>query len=121
MLHAPAHAAQARRLGVPDGDDEVRPDEYVQLAELHLLRGVEVAGGSQHDEQGVAVALELRALMAGQRILDGQLVQAELGGDLAHLHLAGPVQADPAHAVAIAHEPERLGQGVRGVGADTVT
>ena len=51
-------------LGVPDGDDVVGADEDVHLAELDRLGVVEVARGLQHEERHVAVALELRALMA---------------------------------------------------------
>ena len=65
-------AAQVGRLGVPDGDDEVRADEHVQLAELDLLHIVEVAGRAQHREQGVAVPLQLGPLMRGDRVLNGQ-------------------------------------------------
>ena len=64
---------------------EVRADEDVDLAELDLLDVVEVAGGAQHDEQGVAVALQLRPLVGDDGVLDRQLVQPELLGDGAEL------------------------------------
>ena len=53
-------------------------DEHVDLAELDLLDVVDVAGGSEHDEQGVVVAFELGALMGDDRVLDGQRVEPEL-------------------------------------------
>ena len=80
-----------------DGEHEVRADEDVHLAELDLLDVVEVAGGAQHDEQRVAVALQLRPLVGDDRVLDGELVQAELLGDGQQLRLGRPVQADPGH------------------------
>jgi hypothetical protein len=63
---------------VPHSDDEVRADEHVQLAELDLLDLVEVAGGVQHQEQGVVVALELGALVGNDGVLDDELVELEL-------------------------------------------
>lgn len=63
-----------------DRDQEVAADEDVQLAEVDLLLGVEVAGGAQDDEERLAVALQLGALMGLQCVLDGQLVQVELRG-----------------------------------------
>jgi hypothetical protein len=57
----------------------------VQLAELHLLDVVEVAGGAEYDEQRVAVVLDLRPLMGVDGVLDGELVQVELGGVLGEL------------------------------------
>ena len=86
---------------MPDRDDEVRADEEVDLAELDLLDGVDVARGPQHDEQGVAVALELRALVGDDRVLDGQLVQLELVGQRGQLVLVGAVQPDPGHGVVV--------------------
>lgn len=47
------------------------------LAEQDLLALVDVARGPQHDEESVAVPLELRPLMRLHRILDGELVQVE--------------------------------------------
>ena len=58
------------------GDDEVRPDEEVHLAELDLLGLVEVARRPQHDEERLPVALELGPLV-GDRVLDGELVEVE--------------------------------------------
>jgi hypothetical protein len=60
---------------VTDGDDEVGADEQVQLPELDLLGLVEVPRRAQVDEEDVAVAFELRALMSLQGVLDGQRVQ----------------------------------------------
>lgn len=95
-----------------DRDQEVRADEDVKLAELDLLRGVEVARRAQDDEEGVAVALQLGALVGLEGVLDGELVEVELGGQGVELGLGGAVQADPGHAVGlVAQPPERLRQG----------
>ncbi len=59
---------------MPDGDGEVRSDEHVDFPELDLLRRVEVAGGSQHNELDVAVAFQFRPLVAGERVLDREVV-----------------------------------------------
>ena len=48
------------------------------LADLDHLVVVDVAGGLQHEEERVAVHLELRALVRLDRVLDRQRVEAEL-------------------------------------------
>jgi hypothetical protein len=98
-LHPPPDRGQVRRLAVPDGDDEVRAGEDVQLAERDLLRRVDVAGRPQHAEERVAVALQLRPLVRGDRVLHGQLVQLELGGDRGEVHRVRPVEPDPGHPI----------------------
>ena len=94
---------------MPDRHHEVRAGEYVQLAELDLLGLVEVAGRPQHGEQGVAVALQLGALVRRDRVLHGQRVQAELRRRPPRSPSSvGPVQADPGHAAV-------FGQGLEGL------
>ena len=68
---------------------KLRADEDVHLAELDRLRLVEVPGRAQDAEQRVAVALELRALMGVDRVLDGELVQVELARDRGELLRVG--------------------------------
>ncbi len=90
------------------------PDEQVHLAELDLLDVVEVARCPEHDEQGLAVALELGPLVGDDRVLDGQLVQPELLGDGQQLALGRPEEADPGHrSRAIAQLAHGFGHGVR--------
>lgn len=83
----------------------------MELAELDLLLGVEVAGGAQDDEEGVAVALQLGALVGLKGVLDGEFVEVELRCQGVEFGLGGAVQADPRHAVGLfAQLPEGLGQ-----------
>jgi hypothetical protein len=89
---------------VSDGDDEVRPGEDVQLAELHALLGVEVTGGAEDREEQAVVALELGALVCLDGVLDGELVEGELGSDRVQLLRRRAVEPDPAHAVLIAEQ-----------------
>ena len=110
-LEAVAHRREVGVLGVADRDDVVGADEDVHLAELDRLGLVQVAGGLQHQERHVAVALELRALMALERVLDGERVQVEHLRDLAHLVGVGPVQPHPGHAAVGARLGEHLGGG----------
>ena len=67
------------------------------LAELdlavHFLRGV------QDDEQRIAVDLDLRALVRVVRVLDREVVQAELLLQLLEQRLVGLVQSDPDEGV----------------------
>ena len=44
-LQSVAHRPELRRLAVPNGHDEARTDEHVDLAEFDLLDIVQVAGG----------------------------------------------------------------------------
>jgi len=57
-----------------DGDHEVLAEKRQDLAQLNDLVGVHVASRLQHHEEGVAVDLELRALVGVDRVLHGQLV-----------------------------------------------
>ncbi len=82
-------------LAMAHGDDEVRVDEDQQLADLDHLVGVDVAGGLDDDQQGVAVELDLRPLMSVDRILDRELVQVELRRDLLELGGVGLEDAEP--------------------------
>jgi hypothetical protein len=84
----------------------------VHLAELHDLDGVDVACRSQHHEQDVAVALQLRSLVGVDGVLDGQAVQAELLGDGLDLLLARAQEADPAEAASPVGAPAELLEGV---------
>jgi hypothetical protein len=90
------------RLPVPDGDDEPVADEEEDLAELDLA--ALPAGRLEHEEERVAVELELRPLVRLDRVLDGQLVQVELAPDRVELARARLVEPDPDECVG----PERL-------------
>ena len=60
-----------------DRHDIALADKNVRLAELQADAARQELCGSQHDEQPAFVQLQLRALMRGQGIFDGQIVQAE--------------------------------------------
>ena len=94
-LEPPTHRPQLRRVAVAHGDDELRADEDLDLAEHDRLRLVHVAGRSQDDEERVPVALELRALMRLDCVLDRELVQVELARHRGELLLARLVEAQP--------------------------
>ena len=101
------HGGEVRRPAVAHGQHEVRAEEDVDLAELDLLHVVEVGRGAEHDEQRVAVALELRPLVRDDRVLDGELVQPELLGDRHELGGGRPEQADPGHRALLLAQPLR--------------
>jgi hypothetical protein len=101
----------ARQVGGPvvaHRDDEVGPREDVQLAELDGLGLVDVAGGAQHAEQGLAVPLQLRPLVRVDGVLDRQLVKPELVGQARELLLGGGDEPDPRDA---ARAPARVAEG----------
>ena len=119
-LQPGAHLAEVGLRGVPHRDDEVGPEEQVDLADLDLFVVVDVAGRPQHDEQHVAVLLQLRALVGVDRVLDREGVQAELLRDRPDLRLVGAQHADPAEAVAARRAGvQRLEGLVEGVGHDS--
>ena len=113
-LEAVADAGEVGRLAVTDGDHEVRAREHVDLAELDGLGLVEVPGRAQHEEEHVAVALELGSLVGLDRVLHRELVQVELRGDGGELGRVGPVEPDPRDPVAVAARRVELGQRLGG-------
>ena len=78
---------QLRALAVPDGHDEVRADEHVDLAGLDGVLGVDVPERLEHQEQRVLVALQLGPLVGVDRVLDGEVVQPEGDRHVLQLHL----------------------------------
>ncbi len=58
-------------------------------------------GGAERDEERVAVALQLGPLVGQVGVLDGQVVQPELGLHLLEQRLVGLVEADPDEAVVL--------------------
>lgn len=72
------------------------------LAELHGFRLVHVAGGPEHHEERLAVALDLGPLVGFDGVLDGERVQPELTSDRVELFLARLLEADPGHSASFA-------------------
>ena len=99
LLEPPPHRPQLWRVAVAHGDDELRADEDRDLPEHDRLRLVDVAGRPQDEEQAVAVALELRALVRLDCVLDSELVEVELARDRGELLLARLVEAEPGDGV----------------------
>jgi hypothetical protein len=64
---------------------------------------VEVAGGVGAEEQVGGIVVELGALGLVQGVLDGQLVQPELGVDHVEVAWRGSAQVQPNHRRRIAH------------------
>ena len=87
---------QLRGLAVPDGDHEAFIDEEQDLAQLDDLDRIDVAGGLEHDEEGVVVDVELGPLVGVDGVLDRQLVEIELLGTASNSSSVGsysPIQA----------------------------
>ncbi len=68
---------QLTTFAVPDGDDVPIADEDTELPGLDRVALVDVPEGAQYDDDRVAEALDLGALVGLERILDGELVQVE--------------------------------------------
>ncbi len=98
LLHASPHRRQIGGRAMADRDHEVRADEDVEFAEVDLLGRVQVTGRAQDDEERVAVAFQLGALVCLHRVLDRERVQVELGGQREKFGLGRAGQPDPCHA-----------------------
>src|SRR3712207_2486639 len=96
-----AYPAQVRRLAVAHAHHKVFSHKEVDLAELDPLLLVQVTGRLEHEEERIAVALQLGPLVGVRRILDRQPVQAELPGDGGELLFRRPVEADPSHTAPV--------------------
>ena len=70
----------------------------MKLAELDFFPRIHIAGGPQHDEQGLAVPLELRTLVTLERIFDGERMQPELLGNRVELLGTRAIEPDPGHS-----------------------
>ena len=110
-----ARTSVSRDGALCDVQHGVRCHEDLDLAELDLFDVGEVLGGLQHEEQRVAVALQLRALVRIERVLDDEVVQVDVQADLLELGLRRLEQAGPAERVVTAAlapvggvEPTRL-------------
>jgi hypothetical protein len=85
-------------VAVAHGDDERRVDEQHDLPAADDLLVVDVAHRLQHDEQRLAVDLELGALVRLYGVLDGKLVEVELAADRVELLGRRLVHAEPDEA-----------------------
>jgi hypothetical protein len=63
---------------MPDGDDEVLPQEHHDLAHLDGGDVLEVVQRLEHDEDGVVITFELGTLVSVDGVLHGQRVQLSL-------------------------------------------
>ena len=97
-LEQPADLREVAAGAVAHGDDGRLVDEQHHLAELEDLVAVDVAGGLEHDEDGVAVAVELGALVGMEGVLDGEGMEVPELGHLVELGLRRVGEADPREA-----------------------
>src|SRR5919107_2737027 len=114
-----AYPAQVRRLTVAHAHHEVFSHKEVDFAELDPLLLVQVTGRLEHEEERIAVALQLGPLVSVRRILDRQPVQAELPGDGRELLFGRLVEANPCNPAPVSDGLIGLLEGYRlgGTGA----
>src|SRR5215207_7144504 len=105
---------------MPDRHNVIGTEEDVQLTEFDLLLLIEVASRTEHGEEQRTVPLQLWTLMGGDRIIDGQWVEAELGGDRQDVVSGRPVQADPGHALSLPQQFVRFLQTRRIIGTTAI-
>jgi hypothetical protein len=92
-LAARPHPGQRLLAAVAHGEDEVPADEDVDLADVDLV-GDGLQQVHRHEE-GIAVLLDLGALMTVAGILDRQFVQAEFFLHRRQFRVSGVAQRDP--------------------------
>ena len=63
---------------MPDRHHIPSSDEDVCLAELDVARVADELRRSEDDEERLSILFELRTLVRGQRVFDGQIVEPEL-------------------------------------------
>ncbi len=119
-LHPAPDLGQVRRLGVPHGDHVLVTHEDVDFAEVHLFHIVAVPGRPEHQEQALAVVLQLGPLVPCQRVLNGQRVKVEFLAHRLQFLRIRPVQSDPRHAFALPEQEVGLVQVLRVLGAESV-
>ena len=90
-----AHRSVGRRGAVPDRHDISFADEQMRLAECDAV-AIELCR-PRHDEQGVAILLDLRPLMGVVGVLDGEIVQLELLLHAVQHRDVRFMQSDPDH------------------------
>jgi hypothetical protein len=96
-LAAIAHPEEILCAAVADGQDVIRADENIDLADFQLIS---FHVHQMHDRKhGIAVFLDLGSLMAMARVLHREIVQAELVLHLLQLALGCVEQSHPDKAV----------------------
>ncbi len=109
LLHPSTHRSEVRGAAVADSEHEPASHEHVDLAELDLFLRVEVGCRAEHDEQCVAIALELRPLVRHDGVFDRELMESKFGRDRDELRLGWAKQAYPGdRVVLLAQEPCRV-------------
>ena len=103
---------QLGRRAMANRDDELGAGEHVDLPELDGLGLVDVARRSQDEEQRVPVALQLRALMCVDRVLQRELMEVELARNVRHLLDGRLVEPEPRDAAPVAARGGEVGSGV---------
>ena len=94
-LTARADGGVGRRVAVADRHDVTGADEQVRLAALDPLLLIVPARRAQDQEEPVAVLFQLGPLMGLVRVLDRQVVQAELALHAAQFVLRWLEEAEP--------------------------
>ena len=103
---AGAHRRETDAGAMPDREDVIFADEDVHFADqqlFHAFRRLDPLDRVQHGEQRIAVFFDLRTLMTAPRVVDGEIVQAELLGHLVQLLPRRVDDRDPDEAVRPLH------------------
>ena len=89
------HGVDREPVVLADRDEPALVDERVDLGLVEApCLGVD-AHGMAREEQVGRVVVELGSLVGAEGVLDGELVQAELAGELVELLLGGSAEVDP--------------------------
>ena len=107
-LELVAQGAEGAGLPVTHADGEVVADQHRHLAELHLLERRVVVGGPQHQDRGVVLHRQHRALVGLEDLLDRRLLDAEALEGVGQLLGGRDPQAQPHEGVGLEADPATL-------------
>ena len=120
LLAAPEEVGDREQLHVRERDEEVRPEEDVELGRVQPLHRLVVEREVEDDEEVLRVLVDLRPLALREHVLDVELVEAEALGELGWPRGRRGGHVDPGQAVSGELGDARLGplfDGARGGGA----
>src|SRR5690606_2329321 len=105
----PADHLVDREVRLPDGHQDVAGDERGRLGDAQPARPRVEPGGVHAEEEVPVVGVELRPLPALDRVLHGELVDAQLRAEGLELLPAGRAQVEPHHRRRIPDQAGDLG------------
>jgi hypothetical protein len=105
-----ADPGQRTGLTMPHRQHESRAHEDAELSALHLVAGLQVARRPEHEEERLAVELELWPLVDAQRVFDREWMELERPLGHRHLLLGRHPEAEPHECAVGSLEVAEIGE-----------